>query len=503
MFEDNPILQLLLESLRDTTLIERITITLTIGPILVFFVYELNRLSVRVPQFEGPFGLPVVGNIWQLGRDPPEQYRQWAKKYGGVYQVQLGSIPVLVVNTAAAAKVIFGENSSAVTSRPEFYTFHKIVSDTSGTTIGTSPHTESLKKRRKATASALNKPAVQSYIPHLDEETRVFIAEIWKDSNGGKQSIDPIPMIQRLNLSLGLTMNWGTRMERHDDSLLREVTHVEDEISKLRSTNQNLQDYIPLLRLNPFSLQSERAKEMRTRRDKYMDKLDSDLAMRMEHGTQEPCIQANILNDPEATLSKQELSSINVTMIAAGLDTMISAVSWGFACLADRPDIQEEALKAIREHHPADQPLCDANDDQQCQYLNYFIKEVLRHYTMARLSLPRRSVKDFVYEEKLIPAGTILFLNAWACNMGIHLPIIFPQPNHANPTPQTKPTGPTPNSSAPPAGPKTRTSNTSPSAWGTACAWDSNSRIENCTSCSCGRSIASRFRRMDRWIVIR
>lgn len=34
-----------------------------------------------------------------------------------------------------------------------------------------------------------------------------------------------------------------------------------------------------------------------------------------------------------------------------------------------------------------------------------------------RLALPRASVKDVVYEGKKIPAGTVIFLNAWACNM--------------------------------------------------------------------------------------
>ena len=37
---------------------------------------------------------------------------------------------------------------------------------------------------------------------------------------------------------------------------------------------------------------------------------------------------------------------------------------------------------------------------------------------MARLSLPRESTQDFEYEGKLIPKGTILFLNARACNLG-------------------------------------------------------------------------------------
>jgi len=44
-------------------------------------------------------------------------------------------------------------------------------------------------------------------------------------------------------------------------------------------------------------------------------------------------------------------------------------------------------------------------------------KQSFRYYTVLRLALPRATVKDITYEGKVIPAGTTVFLNAWACNM--------------------------------------------------------------------------------------
>lgn len=38
----------------------------------------------------------------------------------------LGNVPVVVVNSAKEAKVLFGQNAQALSSRPEFYTFHKV-----------------------------------------------------------------------------------------------------------------------------------------------------------------------------------------------------------------------------------------------------------------------------------------------------------------------------------------------------------------------------------------
>ncbi|EER28194.1 hypothetical protein D8B26_006870 [Coccidioides posadasii str. Silveira] len=378
---------------------------------------EFVRAAARVPGFKGPKGFPLIGNLAQIRVNAAEQYRRWSKKYGPVYQIQLGNIPVIVVNSAAAAKVLFGQNAQALSSRPEFYTFHKVVSNTAGTTIGTSPFSESLKRRRKGAASALNRPSVQTYVSHLDLESKDFVAELMKYGKAGRVAVDPMPMIQRLSLSLALTLNWGVRMASQEEELFAEITHVEDEISRFRSTTGNLQDYIPLLRLNPFSVGSKKAAEMRDRRDKYLNYLNRGLEERMAKNEHKPCIQANVMLDKEARLNNVELTSISLTMLSGGLDTITTLVAWSIGMLAERPDIQDKAAAAIKQHHSIDKPLCDPTDDQSCQYIVALVRECLRYYTVLRLALPRTSIKDITYQGKVIPKGSVFFLNAWACNM--------------------------------------------------------------------------------------
>lgn len=244
-------------------------------------------------------------------------------------------------------------------------------------TLGTSPYSESMKRRRKAVASAVNRPAVTSYISHLDKESRTFLSEALQYGDNGKTGVNPMPLFLRMNMSISLTLHWGMRMESQND-LFREIVHVEDTISNFRSTTGNLQDYIPLLRLNPWNTQSSVATEMKVRRDAYMRTLDNELDSRIQHGINKPCIRGNLLVDKEARLTNREMSSLNLTLLAAGLDTMNSAVSWGFAMFATRQDIQDKTLKAIRALYPADQPLCDPKDDQSCGYLVAVVKEILR-----------------------------------------------------------------------------------------------------------------------------
>jgi 3-hydroxyphenylacetate 6-hydroxylase len=100
----------------------------TIIPTLYIIVNEFVRGQARVKGLSGPAGYPLIGNLWQIRTNAAEKYRQWAKKHGAVYQIQLGNIPVVVVNSAAAAKTIFGQSAQALSSRPEFYTFHKVYS---------------------------------------------------------------------------------------------------------------------------------------------------------------------------------------------------------------------------------------------------------------------------------------------------------------------------------------------------------------------------------------
>ena len=210
---------------------------------------------------------------------------------------------IVFANTFESVKHIWITNQSALISRPTLHTFHTVVSSSQGFTIGTSPWDESCKQRRKAAASALNRPAVQSYMPIIDLESNASIKELLADSNKGEIAMDPNPYFQRFALNTSLTLNYGIRIQgKIDDELLKEIVHVERMVSTFRSTSNNWQDYIPLMRLWP-SRNSE-AGEYRVRRDKYLSLLLGMLKEKMAKGEDKPCITGNVLKDPEAKLNE-------------------------------------------------------------------------------------------------------------------------------------------------------------------------------------------------------
>jgi phenylacetate 2-hydroxylase len=302
-------------------------VAIAVIAVVFFLIRYFNRTDIpKIKNLPEIPGIPIFGNLIQLGDEHARRARQWVKKYGEVFQVRMGNkvcIPkpihldarrdlqiydrsdlqrIIFANTFDSVKYFWITNQSSLISRPTLHTFHTVVSSSQGFTIGTSPWDESCKRRRKAAATALNRPAVQTYMPIIDLESNASIKELLRDSKNGTLDIDPNPYFQRFALNTSLTLNYGIRIEGNiEDKMLREIVLVEREVSNLRSTSNNWQDYIPLMRIWPS--RNSQAKLWRERRDSYMSQLLNMLKARIANGIDKPCITGNILKDPEAKLN--------------------------------------------------------------------------------------------------------------------------------------------------------------------------------------------------------
>lgn len=213
-------------------------------------------------------------------------------------------------------------HQNAIIDRPKLYTFHGVVSSTQGFTIGSSPWDDSCKKKRKAAGTALGRPALRNYYPMFDLESYCILRDLHLDSKNGAIELSVRPYIQRYALNTTLTLCYGIRMDAVYDDLLREILHVGSAISLLRSASENLQDYIPILRYMPNNEKTARSKELRDRRDAYLNLLLDKVREMIKKGTDKPCISAAILKDEETKLTGVEVSSICLSLVSGGFETI-------------------------------------------------------------------------------------------------------------------------------------------------------------------------------------
>ncbi|KAK2810453.1 hypothetical protein FQN50_002942 [Emmonsiellopsis sp. PD_5] len=391
------------------------------GAVIVYLVYW-STMVTDIPLIKGipeiPGALPVFGHLLKLGDDHASVCESWWKKYGNsVYQIKLGNTRAVVVNSFEDCRKMLLGHQNALIDRPTLYTFHGIISSTQGFTIGSSPWDESCKNKRKAAGTALGRPALRNYHPMFDLESYCIVRDLTKDSKGGE--INVRPYIQRYALNTTLTLCYGIRMDAVYDELLREILYVGSAISLLRSASENLQDYIPLLRYTPNNEKNARSKELRERRDKYLNELLDKVREMIKKGTDKPCISAAILKDEETKLTGVEVSSICLSLVSGGFETIPGTLTSAIGSLStpEGQVWQDRAYEDIKRHYPnIEDAWTGCIKEEKVPYVNAIIKEAGRYYTVSSMSLPRRTVTEINWNGAIIPPKTTVLINAQAGN---------------------------------------------------------------------------------------
>jgi phenylacetate 2-hydroxylase len=262
---------------------------------------------------------------------------------------------------------------------------------------------------------------MKNYYDMFDLESYCIVRDLRRDSKGGAVEVSIRPYIQRYALNTTLTLCYGIRMDAVYDDLLREILYVGSAISLLRSASENYQDYVPILRYLPNNEKNRRSKELRERRDKYLNELLDKVRDMIKKGTEKPCISAAILKDEETRLTGVEVSSICLSLVSGGFETipgtLVSCI--GSLSTPEGQKFQEKAYQEINKVYPDIQDAWQVEfEKENVPYLNAIVKEAGRYYTVSNMSLPRKTMTDVRWGNTVIPKGTMVLINAQAGNHG-------------------------------------------------------------------------------------
>ncbi|RDW71685.1 cytochrome P450-19 [Coleophoma crateriformis] len=389
----------------------------------IFLLYRWS-ISTDIPYIAGlpeiPGAIPIMGHLLKLGEDHATSCEKWWRESKqSVFQIRLGNQRAVVVNSFEDCRKMLVKHQTALIDRPKLYTFHGIISSTQGFTIGSSPWDESCKNKRKATGIALGRPATRNYFPMFDLESYCILRDLHKDSKNGAIEISVRPYIQRYALNTTLTLCYGIRMDDVYDSMLREILHVGSAISLLRSASENYQDYVPILRYMPNNEKNARSRELRDRRDKYLNELLDKVRAMIKEGTDKPCISAAILKDEETKLTGVEVSSICLSLVSGGFETIPGTLTSCIGSLStpEGQIWQDRAYADIKRMYPdVKNAWLNSYQEEKIPYLNAIIKEAGRYYTVSSMSLPRKTVTEINWNGAIIPPKTMVLFNAQAGN---------------------------------------------------------------------------------------
>ena len=392
----------------------------------------------------GPYGLPIIGNLLQLGASPHISLLELSKIYGDVFSLKLGTWQVVCVNSLDAVKeaVGLGGSSHALDGRPPMHSF-EISSYGDRSCIFTSYvplYIHNKKTVVKALHSFLDNPDRLNFLA-ADEGTALAV----KLSQSARQPVDPIPFIKTTVINFAFRMSFG---DGHGESVKGELQRlIELSVDFLEnSAAGNVLDFMPWLHF-ALKKQAEKMKAANDTLKSFVARIYEACRDKKVHLTEKSVLAAMMkivrknvesgasvhLSESEQEVLKDEDSLITQLIsdvFAASLETVASTLCWSLPYLvkdlALQQKLQEQMDLELGEHVQCPR----IEDRQKLPLLQATVLELLRLSSVFPLGLPHFAIEEAFLRGYRIPKGTVVMLNLWAANRDQKY---FEEPNKFDP----------------------------------------------------------------------
>uniref|UniRef100_A0A8C3RYD6 Unspecific monooxygenase n=1 Tax=Chelydra serpentina TaxID=8475 RepID=A0A8C3RYD6_CHESE len=343
--------------------------TMTFILISVRIMGNMTRKHILPP---GPWSLPIVGNLLQLGEHPHLSFIQMRKKYGDVFLLKLGMVPVVVVNGLDMVKQVLLRDGESFAGRPKMHTFSFFAD---GKSLSFSvEYGESWKLHKKIASKALRsfskseaKTSTCSCLleEHVCAEASALV-KMFLELSLEKGDFDPTGITTCTVANVVCALCFGKRYEYNDEEFLTSSVNPADFIPWL-------QNYRPITR-------------------------------RIRSYVLCVCVFNPIFIKAASWL----------TIYFAGFDTVSTCLFWIFLYLVNNSDIQTKIQEEIDGKIGLRSPRF--NDRKDLHYTEAFISEILRHTSFIPFTIPHRSMKETIINGYLIPQDICIFVNMYQVN---------------------------------------------------------------------------------------
>jgi cytochrome P450 len=352
----------------------------------------------------GPKGLPIVGNIFQVRRDPLRFVRETQQTYGRMATVHFGKQQVVIFLRPEHVRYFLVEKPRNFV-KYDLGNLRFLLGDGLLTTDG-----DFHRQQRRLVQPAFHKHRVEGYadtMVHLTEE----MLEQWQPGS----EVDMSREMQQLTLRIILKALFNLDSPTQSASLGRAITTV------ITNSIRNFGS-VRRLRLDlPFTGYG-RMMESKRELDTFVYDL---IKQRRAEGRDVGDVLSMLLQaqDEGNTMTDKQIHDQVFTFIAAGHETARNTMSWTFYLLSQHPHVLE---KLLAELHAVLQGRTPSVDDlPNLHYLEWVISESWRIYPPA-WTLIRRAVDAFDLDGYHFPAGTIAVFSQWVLH---HQPDIWGDPD--------------------------------------------------------------------------
>ncbi|XP_063738317.1 LOW QUALITY PROTEIN: cytochrome P450 1A1 [Eleginops maclovinus] len=405
---------------------------------LVYLI--LKCFNTKIPEglrrLPGPKPLPIIGNVFEVGSRPYLSLTAMSKRYGDVFQIQIGMRPVVVLSGSDTIRQALIKQGEDFSGRPDLYSF-RLVND--GKSLAFSTDQAGVwRARRKLAYSALRSfSTLEGTTPeyscmleeHICKEGDYLIRQL-NTVMKADGSFDPFRHIVVSVANVICGMCFGRRYN-HDDQELLGLVNLSDEFGQVVGSG-NPADFIPLLQYLPSNTM-KKFMSINVRFNAFVQKIvtehyttyDKNNIRDITDSLIDHCEDRKLDENSNIQMSDEKIVGIVNDLFGAGFDTISTALSWAVMYLVAYPEIQERLYQELKDKVGLNRsPLL--SDKPNLPSLEAFILELFRHSSFLPFTIPHCATKDTSLNGYFIPKDTCVFINQWQIN---HDPELWKDPS--------------------------------------------------------------------------
>ncbi|KAG0696579.1 cytochrome P450 [Suillus ampliporus] len=376
---------------------------------------------------ESGLPLPPSPPTWRLRghslspRTPYLTEARWIDEYGPVITIRSGLQNIVVIGRFKAAVDIMENQGKYLADRPRSVAAEELLSGR--LSLAFAPFGERFRRMRKALHTHLQPKAAEAYQPLQMSHAKDTVLNILDDPYNFHNHVITFAGTTVMKVAYGK----NTPTSATDPDVI-EINQLVRMTGALIRPGAYLVDTIPWLKYLPWYGRDlrrwfERSEKLSTGN---LNRVKGQMQSNLDIG---PSFAKHMLENGHLYgLSGSEIASLAGSFFGAGTGSTSAAICTTFMAAAYFPEEQAKVqaeLDAVIGRHRV--PTFADQNSLPC--LQAFISEALR-WRPAPIDLAHRTIKEVIWENYCIPAGTTVCGNTWAISRD---PEVYPEPHAFKP----------------------------------------------------------------------
>ena len=360
----------------------------------------------------GPRGLPIVGMLPFMGKYLHVRLTNLAKKYGDVFQIQMGARSIVVLNHVNILKQALLKQGEDFAGRPGFYLMQVAAQ---GLAIGSRDYSPLWKKHRGIVGEALAKffTSEATFIDQQVREEATELANIFLSYGG--QPFDPKLETALAFGSVVVRILFGEKDAREDRDFVNLLRFGAPYFSE-NTANTLFVDFLPQF---PIFYQHT------VRKFERGAKMFDSYALKKLKEHQDSYDPLNLRDMTDALLKadsklnvseKQTLDILGGSLqevLGSGVDTIPTTLRWALLYMIVYPELQAQVQQEIDQVIGTKQQV-SFKDRTKLPFTQACIYETLRYSPPLPLGLPHATTTDTFLNGYFIPKNTPVLINLYS-----------------------------------------------------------------------------------------